>query len=332
MTGHRATAADVAAAAGVSRSTVSYILNGSNRQSFSSETIARVQAVATQLAYTPHAAARALRTGISGVVLLPMPELLPGGNLAKLLSALTDGVRATGRSLVTLALRPENSLADSLRDMAPQAVLEVLPLTTRDRSAVQAISVPVVSVSTALQRLDHAAAALQVQHLAALGHRRLGMLMPDDEWVRPFRAPRVAALTRAAAELGLPAPEVASVSGMGETAIASVAQRLSRWVGASDPVTAVCCFNDLFAGVAVAAAALLGLRVPDDLSVIGIDDDPLGALLSPTLTTVRYDFTGTGQYVRDSLREALDGAQAPADPSTAALTVVVRCSTGAPQI
>lgn len=328
----RATAADVATAAGVSRSTVSYILNGSGRQTFSAGTVARVRAVAEELGYTPHAAARALRRGESGVVLLALPDIPASGNFAKLLSALTDGVRATNRSLVTLALRPGNRLVDILRDISPTALLEVLPLPEEDMAAASAASIPVVSVAAPMQRLDYAAAALQVRHVAGLGHRRLAVVTVREAWTRPFAASRLSGAADSAAELGLPAPEVVSLGGPDGRAVEEAATELARLTSGSDPVTAVCCFNDLYAGVTVAAARAAGLDVPGSLSVVGVDDEPLGGLLSPTLTSVRYDYTGMGRNVRDQLRHALDAAPPAGQADGGGVCVVERGSTSAPTV
>ncbi|PUB32018.1 LacI family transcriptional regulator [Promicromonospora sp. AC04] len=328
VNGRRATAADVAAAAGVSRSTVSYILNGSDQQTFSPQTVARVRAVAADLAYTPHAAARALRKGQSGIVLLAVPDVPASANFAKLVAALTDAVRATNRSLATLAIRPGNRLLDSLRDISPQALLEVLPLPEEDTAAAVAASIPVISVASPIERLDEAAGALQVQHLAALGHRRLGILTVSDLQVRPFSTSRLAAARTAAADLGLPAPDVMAVAGPpDESAITAVARALRRLTKGPDPVTALCCFNDLFAAVAVAAARSIGLDVPRDISIVGIDDEPLAGLLGPTLTTIRYDYTGTGAHMRDLLRHVLDGGPAATETSSDAPQVIEREST-----
>ena len=323
----RPTAADVAAAAGVSRSTVSYILNGTNKQTFSAETVARVRGAAQDLSYTPHADARALRRGESGVVLLVLPDVPASVNFSKLVSALTDGVRAADRSLVSLALRPGNGLLDTLRDMSPTALLEVLPLRDEDRAAAGAVAIPVISMATSIQQLDDEAAALQVEHLAALGHRRLAVVTVSEPGTLPFASARLKATAGTAERLGLPAPCATTVSGPPEMSIPGIATLLRQWMSGPDPVTAVCCFNDLIAGLVVAAAGASGINVPDELSVVGIDDEPLGALLMPHLTTVRYDYTGAGEYVRDQLRHVLDDGPDPATQRSGALQLVERSST-----
>lgn len=324
MPGPRPTAADVAARAGVSRSTVSYILNGSGRQTFTPATVERVRSAATELAYAPQAAARALRRGASDVVVLPLPDLPASANFSRLLSALTDGVRATGRSLTVLALRPGDRLLEILGDISAAAVLEVLPLPADDRDAADRAGVPVLSVAAVTRDLDRQAGARQVAHLAQLGHTRLAVVTATEPSTRAFAEPRLTGVLDAAAAAGLAPPVVEELSGPPGEALPRLAARLRAWTTADRPVTAVCCFNDLFAATVASAAAKAGVRVPADLAVVGIDDEPLGGMLSPTLTTVRFDYAEVGDGVRDALRHRLDGAPDPQTPAPGDLEVVVR--------
>ena len=343
MAGRRVTSADVAALAGVSRSTVSYVLNGSSRNNFSAETVERVRAAAAELAYTPNAAARALRTGKSGVVLLTLPDLPFGWNLGRLLSGLTDAVSGAGRSLVTWSVRPGVQLHDILRDIAPLAILEVIPLPEHDREAAAAAGIPVISAAEPHASLDRAVGELQVRYLAKAGHRRLGMVTVDSAWVGEFRDPRREGVREAATAAGLALPselvlstrDSAAAMGLappphlrrgasGAVAVRQVAETLQAWTTGPDPVTAICCFNDLFAGLVIAAARTVGLRVPTDLSVIGVDDEPLGGVLQPALTTVRYDFQKTAAHIEARLRAALDGKPAPRRPSSETIDLIER--------
>jgi len=324
VAGRRPTAADVAALAGVSRSTVSYILNGSGMHTFPPATVDRVRAAADRLAYAPQAAARALRRGESGVVLLPLPDLPASANFSKLLSTLTDAVRASGRSMTTLALRPGNRLVDILRDVSPAALLEVLPLPDEDRAAATTAGIPVLSVAVAIQEMDRRAAALQVRHLVSTGHARIGVVTAVEPSTRDFARARLDGVRTAAAAAGLAPPVVEELGGPPREALARLAARLRDWHGSGTAVTAVCCFNDLFAAATTAAAARVGLGVPEDLAVVGIDDEPLGGMLSPTLTTVRFDYGGVGEHVRARLRHELDRGPAPSAPDLAGVELVVR--------
>jgi DNA-binding LacI/PurR family transcriptional regulator len=369
MAGRRVTSADVAALAGVSRSTVSYVLGGGARlDSFSPETVARVHAAATKLAYTPNAAARSLRKGQSGVVLLALPDLPLAGNLGKFVAGLTDAVSATGRSLVTWYVRPGVRLRDLLRDIHPQAILEFTPLTGQDRETAAGSDIPVISTTDPIADLDRTVGELQVRHMARAGHRRLGIVTTDDEWVGVFSGARRRGAREAAAALGLSLPLEVSIGThemaaatrtplprqfthsarkgtvrkrvpgsaparggpAGDTAIVHVATVLREWTSGPEPVTGVCCFNDLFAGLTIAAARSAGLQVPGDLSVMGVDDEPLGAFLEPLLTTVRFDFAPMVGYAAGRLREVLDQQPPPPQVSSEIIELVDRDSVTPP--
>jgi DNA-binding LacI/PurR family transcriptional regulator len=325
--GPRPTAADVAALAGVSRSTVSYILNGSGMQTFHPATVEKVRSAAQQLAYAPQAAARALRRGASDVVVLPLPDLPASANFSKLLAALTDGVRETGRSLAMLALRPGDRLIEILGGVSAAAVLEVLPLPEDDRAAAATAGVPVLSVAAAIQELDRQAGARQVEHLVALGHSRLAVVTAVEPATFVFARPRLAGARDAAADAQIAEPVVEALSGPLDQALPRLTARLREWSAADQPVTAVCCFNDLFAATVASAAAKAGVRVPADLAVVGIDDEPLGGMLSPTLTTVRFDYSAVGESIRDALRHQLDDGPDP-DHTPGTIEVVLRESSG----
>ena len=343
MAGQRVTSAEVAALAGVSRSTVSYVLNRSSRHNFSVETVERVHAAAAALAYTPNAAARALRRGESGVVLLALPELPLGWNFGRLLSGLTDTVTQSGRSLVTWYVRPGLRLRDILRDIAPRAILEIVPLPEQDREAAAAANVPIISTSAPLGSMDRAVGALQVRHLAKLGHRRLGIVTVDDPSIAMFGDPRRQGVRETAAAMSFPPPldlvlgghETAAAMGIklpldagrgadGDAAVRQVAETLRTWRAAPEPVTAVCCFNDLFAGLVIAAARSIGLVVPGHLSVIGVDDEPMGGFLQPALTTVRFDFEATTAHAQAVLHATLNGKRTPPPPAGEFVELVER--------
>jgi DNA-binding LacI/PurR family transcriptional regulator len=328
----RSRAVDVAALAGVSRSTVSYIIGGNTSHTFPPETVARVRAAATALAYTPDAAARALRRGRSGVVLLALRHLPWSANLFKLVTALSDTVNEAGLSLVIWSIHPGGRLADTLRDVTPSVILEILPLPEDDRRAADASGIPLITVSESALHLDRAAAALQVGHLAGLGHRRLGVLACARSDLAVFADPRTEGVVRAAAGLGLPEPQVTAVAALDPASVPALARTLAEWAEAG--VTGLCCFNDGYAAMALAAAQAAGLRAPEDLSVVGMDDDMLGGLLGPGLTSVRFDFALVADRVRAQLLASLADDQAGqfdwADAAARSVRLMVRGSTAPP--
>jgi len=337
------TAQDVAALAGVSRSTVSYVLNGSARlDNFSIETVERVRAAAAELAYTPDAAARALRKGASGVVLLTLPDLPLSGSFSRQLSGLSDAVSGSGRSLPTWSIGPGVHLTQILRDISPRAILEFVPLPEDDRKAAVAAGIPIMSVTEPID-LDHTIGRLQVVHLARAGHRRLGLVTVEDPRVAVFTGPRRDGAVEAVVTLGLPLPlelrigrrDAVAVLGFGlplehvrggpdDAVVWKIAETLRAWNAGTDPVTAICCFNDMFAGLVIAAARCASLKVPEDLSVIGVDDEPLGGLLQPRLTTARYDYETATAYAGARIQATLDGKPALRPPSSDLIEVIER--------
>ena len=340
MAGRRPTSADVAKRAGVSRATVSYVLSGSTRHSFPPATRERVYSAAEELGYTPHAAALALRKGESGVVLLVMEALPYGGNLAKFLAAVADAVWQAGRSLVTWSPAQGQTLRDTLHHLNPRAVIALMPLSVEEQDALASVGIPLIPTAYGLPaedllpdltlRLELAVGALQVQHLAALGHRRVGVVSLDDERLRILALSRREGAIRACLDLGLTQPGIAVLGAPDGAAVDQLAATLRAWASGPEPVTGICCYNDLYAGLAVTAARAAGLAVPGELSVIGVDDEPFAQFVDPALTTIRYEFADLAGYVSARLRAVLDEGPTPQAPSSHRLDVVVRGSVARP--
>lgn len=331
----RPTSADVAARAGVSRATVSYILSGSTRHSFPDVTREKVLRAAEDLGYTPHAAARALRRGTSGVVLLVLADVPIGVNLGTLVAQTTAALAATGRSLVTWTAGAGPALRETLAHVDPVVVLTLAPLPDDDRAAVASIGVPLVAVPNGLAAAtddggfapgEVHVGGLQAHRLAVAGHRRLAVVTVGDPRLQVFARARAEGVRRAALELGLDAPVEVVLGDPDEAAIARTAALLPGW--ARSGVTGCACYNDQYAGVVVAAARRAGLPVPAQLSVVGVDDEPMGVFLDPPLTTVRYDFRGAAEHVVRQVAAVVDGAPPPGPPSSLSVSLVERGSVG----
>lgn len=307
MSTARVTAADVAREAGVSRSTVSYVLNGSSRHSFPAATVERVTEAARRLRYTPHGAARALRRGSSSVALAVLQSVPQSTALARVVDELTLALAQRGLSLVTWTAAPDTSLASVLGDASPEVIVELMPLGVEDRAAAEGSGVPLVSAMGPLSRVQADIAGLQVSHLAALGHTRLAVVTVDEARVKVFADERRRGAERAASDLGLPVPEVAVLGSPGPATQRELARTLAGWTSRKDPVTAVVCYNDLFAGLTLTAARAAGLTVPGDISVIGVDDEPLAGWLDPPLTTVLLDGTAFARRLISRVDAVLRG-------------------------
>ncbi|MCW3041382.1 MAG: LacI family transcriptional regulator, partial [Solirubrobacterales bacterium] len=164
------------------------------------------------------------------------------------------------------------------------------------------------------------------EHLLALGHRRIAHLRADVS--TPTFAARAGAWARALRGAGVEPDETL----IARTAFSHVAARASsRELLAREPrATAVLCDDDLLAGGFLLAAREAGVRVPEDVSVVGFDDMPLAELLHPPLTTVAFDVALFGARSFQVLLQHIRG-EADAPRSTWLPTrLVVRGSTAPP--
>jgi DNA-binding LacI/PurR family transcriptional regulator len=154
---------------------------------------------------------------------------------------------------------------------------------------------------------------LQVEHLAASGHRSLGYAWPDDPRVVTFARPRLDGVRQACADLGLAEPLVVPVPLSPD----GVARALRAWRDAAPTaVTGICAYNDEIALAVLAGARGQGLDVPRDLAVIGVDDIPSAAVSLPALTTIRADMKILAGFIADSIVRKLAGRTAARRPGS----------------
>ncbi|MCQ1948468.1 LacI family transcriptional regulator [Arthrobacter sp. zg-Y859] len=306
----RVTSNDVAQAAGVSRATVSYVLNGRAGQSISTATQDRVLAAARSLGYTPSTAARTLRRGRSDLVLMLLPPEPLGRALAIMIDAASEEVERQGLRLVAHRLPAQGGAPSLVQSLAPAALILLTPLPEPELAALAASGIKVASLHQALEdplAPDLGIGACQVQHLAAAGHRRIGVAVPPESGYAWRVDVRLAAIADACSRLRLPQPDVARL-GLDAGEAAAV---VDRWRAGPQPVTAACAFDDEHAFALLAGLAAHGLSAPEDLAVIGAEDIPLASLAVPPLTTVRMDARELGERFARMAVAPLGGAQDP---------------------
>ena len=301
----RVTVKDVAAAAGVSQATVSYVLNETPGQTIPAPTRKRVHDAVESLGYTPSRAARALRSGRSDVVLLLLPDAPIGDNIARFIEWVSDALDADGY-LVIYRRKSQGVSAERLvRELSPAVVFGLAALDAADSEWIARSRVPVIQTglgndeSEALVVPQQDIGELQVDHLVSRGHSRIGVTQPVSPSLTAFLAPRVAGVRRRCAELSLPEPVGATLDLDPESAAAAV----QTWRGAG--VTAVAAYNDEYAAAVLAGLRHLGLSAPEDLAVIGVDNIRFGRLTSPPLTSVDVHIEVVTAWAIHALRTAL---------------------------
>jgi DNA-binding LacI/PurR family transcriptional regulator len=313
-TTRRVTSADVARAAGVSRATVSYVLNDTPHQTISAGTRTRVRDAAARLGYAPSAAARTLRTGRSDVVLCLLPDWPIGPEVGALLGNLSTALARSGLTFVVHpGSREDRPIAELWKAITPAAVLAFAAFSDDEIDAMRAAGVALVVALLGRTRQrrrelevpQQLVGRLQAEHLAGRGHQLLGYALPDDERVRIFAEPRLDGVTEACARLGLAEPVVHTVPL--DPAAAEPAVRAWRAGG----VTGVCAYNDEVALAVLAGMRRGGLAAPADLAVIGVDDIPAARLAAPALTSVTTDQTAVANHLSATIVAAVHGRPEP---------------------
>jgi DNA-binding LacI/PurR family transcriptional regulator len=323
----RTTSADVAHEAGVSRATVSYVLNDTPHQKIPEHTRQRVMEAAARLGYMPSAAARVLRSGRSDVVLLLLPDWPIGPTVGRFLEEMSSVLAAAGFTFVAHPrARTSRQVSEVWKAITPAAVVTFGDFDEEEAAALQAAGIDLtVSLLGRSRRRAYEleipqqhVGRLQAEYLAAAGHRRLGYAWPDDSRVLVFAEPRLDGVRLACADLGLDEPVVRTVPLEPRGAADAVG-------GLRDEhVTAVCAYNDEVALAVLAGMRRHGLTAPQDLAVIGADDIPTAALTEPPLTTIMFDEFVTARFVADRLVASLAGKPPLPRPGSDVITVVRR--------
>jgi len=329
----RPTSRDVAQAAGVSQAAVSLVLGDKWRGRVSEPTAQRVREAARELGYRPNLAARNLRLGRTRTVLLVVPAL----TTEFFAGVYTGAARVAAEHGFGVVLYPSPEGVGPAKDPfhSAQAALDGVLASSMAADALTAIhgdQLPLVmldsdpngSMGAATVNLDITDGVRQVaEHLLNLGHRRFLHLAADvPSWTFDVRARELA--TRIAA---VPGTSLRTTRAPITIDDARTAAETALSVPGPRP-TALVCDDDKLAAGAYKAARRLGLRIPDDLSVTGLDDLALATALDPELTTVRLDAELFGEHGMRALLAVLDGREP--DAGDIPVELVVRGSTAPP--
>jgi DNA-binding LacI/PurR family transcriptional regulator len=332
----QATMHDIAREAGVSRSTVSRVLNSAPSSiEISEETRARVQAAARRLGYRPNPLARGLkgaRTMLLGVIVREITDPF----FADAIEAVSTEAARRGYNVVLGHAHGRADEAIVLRSVLEtrhvDAILLLGDMTDQPYliADVRESRVPVVGLfqGSALNEFpmvnvdNRAGISFALDHLLALGHRRIAFI--SGRPLGDIQERQSAFEERIRAEgLELPNGYVQRVRNEPAAGDAALATLMSHAV----PPTALICSTDRLAIGVLHGAASRGFRVPSDLSVVGFDDLSLSAYTVPALTTVRMPMR---EMASRSVQMAIDAVARPGELSVEVIRpeLVVRESTG----
>lgn len=331
----RATIEDVARRASVSAATVSRALRG--LPNVSPATRERVLAAARDLEYVGDPSASRLAGGPTRTVGFVVPSL---GQwfYSRLFVGAEHAAMDHGFDTVPFSTAGPGGLARFVERLpfhkrVDGLVLADLPLGRAQYERLSSSGLPVLTVGIGIDGapglvIDNVAAArLAVNHLARLGHRRIGILGPAaDSSDTPVLRDRYLGYQEGLEAVGLDVePRLVAA---GPSTLLGGAQAMQRLVATDEPPTAVFACSDEMAIGAMQVAADAGLRVPEDLSVVGFDDHDVAEYIG--LTTIRQDVEGQGERIASSLIRRLAGEPCAVEVETHPTRLMVRRTTAPP--
>lgn len=303
---------DVAKRAGVSVATVSRVLNKSGP--VSPEAAERIHEAANALHYVPHGGARSLITSKTSTIGVLLPDLY-GGFFSEMIRGIDQTAQHHGYHLLLsgshnrkaemeAAMRAMRGRTDGVIAMSPHfdaaTLVENLPP-----------SLPVILLSCEARDEDYQVIAIDnvggaeamVRHLVKLGHRRIAMVMGEKGHFDT--AERLQGYRHALVEAGITPDE--RYEAQGDFSEASGHRAVQELLALPDRPTAIFCANDSMAIGGLAAVHDAGLRVPEDMTVVGFDDIPLAHYMSPPLSSVHVPVFEMGERAVTRLIAALKG-------------------------
>ncbi|MGQ9778671.1 MAG: LacI family DNA-binding transcriptional regulator [Bacillota bacterium] len=321
---------EVARAAGVSKSTVSRVLNG---VPVSEETRRRVEAAIEALNFKPNAQARGLslrRSHLVGVVVPEIARIFYGEVLEGIESALAE----TGFEMIVCSTRNRQGRELSLtRLLWSKRVDGLILVTPREFSprALKALKgeIPVVLVDgtsdsfSSISVDNFAGGFMATEHLLRLGHRRIGLILgPDTQESHQ----RLRGYKKALEEYHCRfSPELVR---SGDYLFASGFAAMEELLALPERPTAVFATSDLMAIGALKAAEAHGIKIPEELALVGFDDIEAARWTSPALTTIRQPLRQLGEMGGRTVIKAIAGKE-DQTKITLGCTLVVRESCGA---
>jgi DNA-binding LacI/PurR family transcriptional regulator len=309
-----ATIRDVARRAGVSHQTVSRVINGSPK--VADATRERVLAAVEELGYVPSPMARGLisnRTHSLGVV----ADDISDGFFARMVAGAEAEARRRGYYLMIASVEPDDDERGYLRLMLERRVEGLIlarpsvPVAPSELVAASNAGVPLVAVGSSdlpgfpVVDVDNRQGGYDAtRHLLVRGHRRIATIVGPRDW--PSAAARLEGYRKALHEAGLPEDPVL-VEYAPAWSLESGRAAATRLLDRGADLTALFAHSDRLALGAIRRFRETGLRVPDDVSVVGYDDLPVADYVEPPLTTVHQPMQEVGALAASLLLDQLTG-------------------------
>ncbi len=340
----RPTQFDVAHRAGVSRTTVSFVLNDEtgDKAPISEETRQRVLDAINELGYVPDARARALRSGDTNTIGLIIPDIR-NPHFWEIAEAVEQEARNAGYHLLVsnIALKYEyaNDVFNDLAHRRIDGLILMGSFTVASEKARASLEkyfkqrLPIVelsdhySVHYEVDRVSsnyYAATKEAISYLLELNHRRIGLLLGTD--TPELAEDRFKAYKESLQAAHIPAKDELIIQS-GPT-IEDGYQAMRHFLQLAERPTAVIAINDLLAMGAMRAISDAGLQIPRDISLVGYDDIAMAKYMVPRLTTVSKDVTGLGRSAVQLLISRLQEPDGPYQLAHSFAQFIVRESTG----
>jgi DNA-binding LacI/PurR family transcriptional regulator len=327
----RVTSFDVAEAAGVSRTTVSFVLNDVSNQSIPEKTRLAVLEAAKKLGYTPSAAARALRAGSSRLVLVLGPKYHPSELMDAGMSELTHRLRKAGyATVIAMSVSDAESLDVLWQSVSPAAIVSMFDMPPRTRETIRAMNIPIIDA------LFHTAASMpgQFELQVDVGRQQAAYVIshgathivfahpPRDDVDFEILDDRWRGVREVATSSSVPFSTLEVTTD--DAQLAHALEELSAETPGRH--LAICAYNDLTALAILQSARTIGMTAPGHFSIIGVDDLAAAAYASPPLTSVRFEIVEHIGSIAAQVIEELEGAGAGMHTSGPLSRVVARQS------
>jgi DNA-binding LacI/PurR family transcriptional regulator len=325
------TSHQVAKRAGVSRSTVSLILNDVPGMKFADDTRERVLKAAAELGYVPSAAARSLVSGEArtlGLIICRAEHLLVDAFIPQVLYGMNEVSRQYGYNVLVEGLEnipSDNTYFELIRAKRIDGLIVLNP-SEHDTTLPKLIQegFPIVIFGRDIGADDFKGSQLATQHLLSLGHRRIAHITfaPEDSAAAKHR---MAGYRQALQDAGITFDDALVRQGNYDAASGYAA--MSALLEQTD-FSAVFASNDTVALGAMTAIQQRGLRIPEDIAVVGYDDIPIAAYMYPPLSTVRNFPVKEGKLATKLLIELIRGERTQKAPVVFETPLIIRESCG----